>query len=237
MRMRVRSSSEAVTLPARERDARSIMNNYFGAYYEFRCPSKKDAAFLLGADTLVGDALTLSLAKNNTLHPHIELHNKYQKLIGEITDEHLIERIKLAHAEHLNVSCLLSFVAYTDHPNPGYYWGHVALFIYDATHKAYETFENTIAQELKKGVRPDISLSRDGIQHVESSNGTWVPRGRIPLPKKEQGMALMKTRRLLSESLIEQGRAGNKGCYLVSWIFLLALVTLIILGIKSLGWF
>ena len=212
------------------------MNNYFAGYYEFHCPSKKDAAFLLGADTLVGDALSLTLAKNNTLNPYIELYNKYQKLVGIITDEHLIERVKLASAENLRVSCLLSFVAYTDHPNPGYYWGQVALFIYDTTQQAYVIFENTIAQELKKGIRPDISLSHDGMHHVESSNGTWVPRGRISLPQKQQGMALMKTRRSLSENLIEQGRAGNKGCYVVSWIFLLALVTLVVLLVKAQGW-
>ena len=112
----------------------------------------------------------------------------------------------------------------------------MALFIYDTTQQAYVIFENTIAQGLKKGIRPDISLSHDGVHYVESSNGTWVPRGRISLPQKQQGMALMKTRRSLSENLIEQGRAGNKGCYVVSWIFLLALVTLVVLLVKAQGW-
>ena len=36
----------------------------------------------------------------------------------------------------------------------------------------------------------------------------------------------MKSRRKMSEKLIEQGRKGNKGCYAVSWLFLLALVAL-----------
>lgn len=47
----------------------------------------------------------------------------------------------------------------------------------------------------------------------------------------------MKGRRKMSEKLIEQGRKGNKGCYIVSWIFILAVVALALLGLKTCGAF
>ena len=47
----------------------------------------------------------------------------------------------------------------------------------------------------------------------------------------------MKSRRSLSERAIEQGRKGDKGCYLVSWAFLLALVAGTLFAMKSCGLF
>lgn len=47
----------------------------------------------------------------------------------------------------------------------------------------------------------------------------------------------MKSRRKMSEKLIEQGRKGNKGCYAVSWAFLLLLVMAVLFGLKSCGVF
>ena len=47
----------------------------------------------------------------------------------------------------------------------------------------------------------------------------------------------MKSRRKMSEKLIEQGRKGNKGCYVVSWLFLLLVVAGLLFGLKSCGVF
>ena len=47
----------------------------------------------------------------------------------------------------------------------------------------------------------------------------------------------MKSHRKMSEKMIEQGRKGNKGCYVVSWLFLLLLIALVLFGLKSCGLF
>ena len=60
-----------------------------------------------------------------------------------------------------------------------------------------------------------------------------MPSQTVPLPKSEKGTAYLKQRRKLSERMIDKGRAGNKGCYVVSWVFLLALVTLVVFLVYS----
>ena len=51
-----------------------------------------------------------------------------------------------------------------------------------------------------------------------------MPTETMPLPQKEVGMAVLKDHRTMSEKMIEQGRAGNKGCYAVSIAFIVIVV-------------
>ena len=59
----------------------------------------------------------------------------------------------------------------------------------------------------------------------------------IFIKKKEKGTAWVKTERSGTEALVEQARKGNIGCTIASWIFLLALVALLIFGLHSCGLF
>ena len=80
-------------------------------------------------------------------------------------------------------------------------------------------------------------MKGSAVDEIINSNGTWLPSEREPLPEKQRGMALLKTRRGFIDGLVEAGRTGNKGCYILSWAFLLALVAAIIIGLKSCGVF
>ena len=40
-------------------------------------------------------------------------------------------------------------------------------------------------------------------------------------------MAVLKDHQSMSEKMIEQGRARNKGCYVVSWAFIIVVVLVI----------
>ncbi|MEG0777193.1 MAG: hypothetical protein RR381_07005, partial [Raoultibacter sp.] len=60
---------------------------------------------------------------------------------------------------------------------------------------------------------------------------------RAALPPRVPGTAILKSHRKLSEGLIECGRKGNIGCYVVSWAFILGFVALSIFGLKSCGVF
>ena len=44
----------------------------------------------------------------------------------------------------------------------------------------------------------------------------------------------MKSQRKMSESLIEKGRAGNTGCYIVSIAFIIVVIVAIIFAAKTL---
>lgn len=84
-----------------------------------------------------------------------------------------------------------------------------------------------------EGVRVKVDLGPDAVQHIVSSNGEWLPSQTVPMPKVDKGTAILKKHRSINDKLIAQGRSGNKGCYFASWIVLLAVVTLVIFGLKS----
>ncbi len=133
---------------------------------------------------------------------------------------------------------ILSFVALTETPEPGEYWGQAAVIGYSPHYsEEFNQFIDGICGLIGKGIRPKLALKGSAVDEIINSNGTWLPSEREPLPEKQRGMALLKTRRGFIDGLVEAGRTGNKGCYILSWAFLLALVAAIIIGLKSCGVF
>ena len=218
-----------------------ISLGYAGSYERFDTVSKKEASVLMGADCLVGDRFSIEFkTQDNTVVAWMK--NKFGALVGFFNPE-VSRQLQIYEARGWKLTALLSFVAYTDTPEPGAYWGEAALICYDPRNEAdsFERFIDTIGKVMEDSIRPDISLSHDGVQHVLQENGNWVPTARIPLPEKVDGMAILKRRRKISEGLIEQGRAGNKGCYAVSWAFIAVLAIAVVagayFGLKALGVF
>lgn len=212
------------------------MERYIGTYQTFQTVSRKEAANLIGADNLVGDRYTIEC----TLEDGIQkawLVNRFNQRIGFFEPQYS-RQLSILKAQGMELTALLSFVAFTDHPEPGYYWGDVAVIAFDPTYQvAMETFLTGIAKEMAKGKRPRIQLEKRGIDHIIGSNGSWLPTETVPYPVKEKGTALVKTRRSITDRLVEESRKGNKGCYLLSWAFLLGIVALAIFSLKSCGVF
>ena len=209
---------------------------YYGTYARFNTVSKKDAAALLGADNLVGDTFEIEFVTENGART-AWMKNRFGKLIGYF-DPTVSRSLDLAHAQGLVLKALLSFIAYSEEPDPGMYWGEAALVCYHPENsKAFDRFVESVSARLMEGIRPDVDLGEQGYQQVVDSNGSWMPRKTIPLPEKKTGMAVLKSRRKLSEKLIEEGRKGNKGCYAVSWLFLIACAAGILFGLHTCGVF
>ena len=209
---------------------------YFGTYARFGTLSKKDAAALLGADNLIGDVFEIVFQTEHGVST-AWMKNRFGGLIG-FFDAAFSRELSVLAARGWKLQALLSFVAFTDHPEPGHYWGQAAVICYDPTlEQAFEPFIASTAQRLSDGVRPEVDLGEQGVEQVVSSNGSWTPKKTVAFPEKETGTVIMKSRRKMSEKLIEQGRKGNKGCYAVSWLFLLLLVALALFGLKSCGVF
>ncbi len=234
------------------------MTEYFGAYEVFHTLSRKAAAGLIGADNLVGDRYSLELEIIDGVHI-AWIVNKFDHKVGFLNPS-VSRHLSLLAAEGLELCAVLSFVAYsegspqnesgfTDLPETpefqeglqetdGYYWGEVAVFAFNPAYKeAYTTFISGVSKRIEDNIRPEINLQAEGIKKIIESDGSWSPDKTVPMPKPQKGMALLKCRRSISDKLIEQGRKGNKGCYLVAWVFLLALVALVIFGLKSCGLF
>lgn len=212
------------------------MDQYFGTYQTFETVSKKDAAVLLGADNLVGDRYTIEIELDGDAHK-AWLISRFDQRIG-FFDGNFSRRLSILKANGLELTAILSFVAYTDMPEPGHYWGEMAVIAYNPAHKeAFERFITTVCTRMFDNVRTRVNFDAEGVERIISSGGSWVPEQTVPMPSKKKGTVIMKSKRSVSEKLIEQGRKGNKGCYVVSWAFILALVAALLFGLKACGVF
>lgn len=211
--------------------ANDISLGYAGSYERFDTVSKKEASSLLGADNLVGDRFSIEFKLENGINI-AWMKNKFNAFVGYFNPD-VSRQLMIYQARGWKITALLSFVAYCDSPSPGEYWGEAALICYNPAYdsEAFEAFISTIGTMMEDSIRPDISLGRNGIEHVLNSGGTWRPTARIPLPKMANGMAILKKRRKISEKFIEQGRAGNRGCYTISWLFIAIIVIALIAGV------
>ncbi len=212
------------------------MDQYFGAYHRFETPSKKDAAVLLGADNLAGDTYSIEFVTEEGWQI-AWLKNRFDQKIG-FFDRDFSRRLSVMAARGWTLKALLSFVAYTDKPAPGRYWGEMCVVCFDpALEESFLPFIDGISRLLSDGVRPDVDLGEQGIAKVIESTGSWIPSKRTAMPDKEPGTAIVKSERKMSEKLIEQGRQGNRGCYAISWLFLFLLAAAVVYSLKSCGVF
>lgn len=209
---------------------------YFGTYARFDTLSKKDAATLLGADNLIGDVFDIMFQTEDGVST-AWMKNRFGGLVGYF-DPSFSRKLSVFAARGWNLRALLSFVAFTDKPEPGHYWGQAAVICYDPSlEQTLSPFIASTASRLSDGVRPDVDLGEQAVEQLISSDGAWTPKKTVPFPSKESGTVIMKSHRKMSEKMIEQGRKGNKGCYVVSWLFLLLLIALVLFGLKSCGLF
>lgn len=212
------------------------MEHYFGAYQKFETPGKNEAGILLGADNLVGDLYEIQLKLAEGEHK-AWLISRFDQRVG-CFDAGFSRRLSVLAAGGLTMKAMLSFVAFTEEGDNSRYWGEMAIFCYDPAYAdAFEKFMEGVGVKMQDNVRLRIDLGAEGVQKVLESNGAWLPEQTVPMPSRQKGTVIMKDRRSLSDKMIEQGRQGNKGCYAISWAFIIALVALVVFGIKAImGW-
>lgn len=208
---------------------------YSGFYARFEAPSKKIGGILTGADTLVGDEFEI-LFKVEDGATRAWAKNRFGAEVG-FFDADATRKMQLANARGMQMRALLSFVAYSDSPDPGIYWGEMAIICYeDDGSDMFPSFVSSVAAKLCEGVRTDINLGSQDIAKLQSDHD-WLPKGTIFLPETSKGSAILKSKRLFSEKVVEQGRRGNIGCYIASFIILAAAVALILWALHSCGVF
>ncbi len=209
---------------------------YYGAYARFETVSKKDAAPLLGADSLVGDAFDIVIEREER-RPVAWVVNKFGAKVGRL-DPETSRELGVCRARDWTMRSFLSFVAFTDTPEPGFYWGEVALVCNDShLDPSFDAFAQHVASLMTEGVRPEVALDQSDIDRVIETDGAWMTKRRRELPVKERGTVLLKRRRSASEKMIEHARRGNKGCYVASWAVLLSAVAAVLFGLHSCGLF
>ena len=209
--------------------------SYEGFYARFESATKSDGSLLMGPDNIVGDDYEV-VFKTEEGRVVAWLNNKFGAEVGFL-DANASRKLQLAAARDQKIRALLSFVAYSDTPEPGLYWGQVALFCFNPAYaKEMDAFVDRVAKKIGEGIRPNINLGESAVAKIFEETD-WVPSDTVALPKKESGMAILKDHQSMSEKMIEQGRAGNKGCYTISWIFIALLVVAALYGLHVLGLF
>ena len=206
--------------------------SYEGFYARFETPSKPVGSMLMGADSLVGDDYKVEFRTEDG-RVVAWLRNKFDAEVGFL-DVDGSRRLQLANARGQKIRAVLSFVAYSDMPDPGLYWGEMAIFCYNPAYaEEMDAFVDRVRAKMADGARPDINLRSSGVQKI-FDEPDWVPTESVPLPDKAKGMAVLKDHQSMSEKMIEQGRGGNRGCYAVSIAFLVVVVLAAVFGIAKL---
>lgn len=194
-------------------------SRYFGLYAKATCPDKKMVGILTGADTLVGDEFELFF-KNEEGDPIAWVKNRFGHEIG-CFDRNVSYRLSAIQADGWVIRVSLAYIAYTDTKEGGHYWSMMGIM---ASSPRYAdeagTFFNKVREQHMQGIRPDLDLNAPAIDQMIQAHGNWLPsKNVLEKLQKSEGM-VMKGSRSMSEKIIEQGRAGNKGCYVVSWAFI-----------------
>lgn len=212
------------------------MATYFGKYADFDTVSKSEAGELLGANNAVGDVYNIELEMEDGSY-RAWLVNQFGSRIG-FFDTEVSRKLSITAADGLVCKAVLSFVAFTNHPGEGHYWGSAAIVCYNpAYEKEFTKFIASLSDKIGDDVRPRIDFDKEAVQRIIDTDGEWMPTQTTLLPSDVKGMAIIKRRRRLVDKLTSQGRARNKGCYVASWVFLLLIVALIVFGLKScFGW-
>lgn len=210
--------------------------DFEGFYARFETYTKKDAGILMGADVLVGDEFNIKFEQEET-GTKAAIYDKFDKRVGYF-EEATTRQLRLYEARGWTVRVILAFLAYSDHPEPGCYWGQMAVLAYPSEcNELFEKFVGKVAAKLADGKRVDVNIGNQGIKSLVETNGEWFTSATLPKVKFDAGTVMMKSSRSLSEKLVEQGRAKNPGCYIVSWVFIIGIVALIIVGLRSCGAF
>lgn len=195
---------------------------YEGFYARFETDSKAQGSLLMGPDHIVGDDYEVYF-KTEDGRIVACLRNKFGAESGYF-DVDASRKLQLANAREQKIRAILSYVAYSDEPDPGLYWGQMAVFCYSPRYsEEIDGFIDRVAEKIGDGIRPAINLGSQAVGKL-LDDPSWMPTETMPLPQKEVGMAVLKDHRTMSEKMIEQGRAGNKGCYAVSIAFIVIVV-------------
>lgn len=207
---------------------------YYGTYAKFITEDRRTASGFLGADNIVGDRFSIeSVYENDERSGWIV--NPFGVRMGKI-EEKVLDKVEVLKAKGWTVTALLEFVAFTEEPEPGYYWGEVAIIAYDPQYEgAFANWVDLVGKKLGAGIRPDLKLGTKGFNQVIETNGEWFPTGRHNLPPKKKGTAIVKSERSSTERLVDQARKNNKGCTVAGWLFILAIVALIVFAFVSCG--
>ncbi len=204
---------------------------YFGTYGRFSATDSAQHPVLFGADTLIGDDLTVRLeqsAKSDTAW----LDNRFGACIGAL-DAATVGQYRLCRAKEWTTHVFLASIYATDKED-GLYWGEVVIIAYPSAYEeSFGPFAQGVSEMLSDGIRPSVELQQSSLNEILETNGAWRPSGREPA-LHPRGSALVKDHHSFNERMVEAARKRNPGCLFVGWAFIVFLVALAVFALMKL---
>jgi hypothetical protein len=206
-----------------------IDRSYEGFYARFDPPSQKEGVLLMGADNIVGTDYEIVFKTENGINI-AWAKNRFGYEMGSF-DIDTSRKLQIAKGRGQTIRALLAYVGFSDTPEPGHYWGQMALFCYNPAYAAeMNAFIDRIAVKLGQGVRPRIDLGTQAVEKIFTEKD-WIPSETVSFSKKDSNSVIMKDERTITDGLVEQARAGNKGCYVISIAFIVVVVLALLAGV------
>ena len=210
---------------------------YFGCYARFETTDKKAGAALVGSDNAIGDIGDIVWDTDSNKHQQGWLQNPYGSCFAFL-DRHTSYKLALYQAKGWTIKYVLSFTAYSEQPDPGVYWGQVAIIAYPKRYEeTFSIFLKSFAKATAEGRRPDPELSRATLQALLDDPSSWTPGQKVKFPKDDKGTVILKDHRSMHDKILDMGRQRNMGCYIISWIFLLGMVAAVVWAAHHFGLF
>ncbi len=107
----------------------------------------------------------------------------------------------------------------------------VAIICHDPSNKAVdeavERFSAGLGERMASGDHPTPALLQDRFDEMVESGGSRNFASNVPIPKKDDGFTVFRSRRTLADRLTEASATHRVGCTIASFAFIVALIATI----------
>lgn len=195
---------------------------YCAEYCRFDTEGESSGAYLLGADSIVGDLLEIIFETNEENQSIAKLRNRFGKEVG-FFDKGTTYRLLLCQADGWEVHAILSAVFLSTSAEGGaHYSGEAIVMCFSKRYsKEFNVFMDGIRDLASDGKRPDVELKTTMIRNVIDKGGNWIPQDSAPKRKLDPGTVIVKNYIKPDEKMIEMARNRNVGCMAVGWFFII----------------
>lgn len=197
-------------------------------YYQVKPASKKQSAQLTSSNSIVGNQFLLKIDPSKQ---QVKIENKFNHAVAQLNKKDS-QQIILWKNKGLELKCMLAYVTFCEPKSQ-----HEAYFLicaYPKKHKdAYDNFIENVSNQLSNGNIPEIKLDKFEQNKIVETKGDFKLTKFLPKPNLEVGTVIVKSKQTLTEKIIEAGRQRKPGCYIASIIFIITVLSLIALLLKT----
>jgi hypothetical protein len=236
----------------------SVDEVYEGFYARLRPLGKEGAAFLGGAEGIIGAELKMEALRADFATPDDPSASAVSGsppvapsapfaaaeagccFVGHdgrrvaVPEGDAKARLSALRERGWQIHCVLAYVIYKVEEKS--FAGEFACIAYspaldDEARAALDVFVDNMANRIASASRPVLALTQEQFVRVIESKGTWFLTKEAPQPELPRGSVFYRRRRSLNDRLVGAALKGNKGCIVGSWLGAALIVIAIVLGV------